>query len=283
MRKTNASIFRMISSVLLVLVVFAACFAGLRITSRAAENGSGYRVVVEDGADLFSDSEEARLISELAKNAEFGNMAVITLPEGNSYGSAQNAAERITWELFQDVDGATFVIDMETRYLYLYTYGSLMKIISVSDCDSITDNIYRQASRGDYYGCASEAMAQVYKLVTGHQIARPMMIVLTVLMSLFLGAFVMYLIMKSTMKIPKASSYELSAAADTAFLGGQVQAVKGLTTTVYSPVPKADFSSSGGSSGGGGGGGGGGFSGGGGGGGGGGFGGGGGHGGGHGF
>ena len=76
MRKTNASIFRMISSVLLVLVVFAACFAGLRITSRAAENGSGYRVVVEDGADLFSDSEEARLISELAKNAEFGNMAV---------------------------------------------------------------------------------------------------------------------------------------------------------------------------------------------------------------
>ena len=52
MRKTNASIFRMISSALLVLVVFAACFTGLRITSRAAENGSGYRVVVEDGASI---------------------------------------------------------------------------------------------------------------------------------------------------------------------------------------------------------------------------------------
>jgi uncharacterized protein len=171
---------------------------------------------------------------------------------------------------------------METRYLYLYTYGSLMKIISVSDCDSITDNVYRQASRGDYYGCASEVMAQVYKLVTGHQIARPMMIMLTVLISLFLGTFVMYLIMKGTMKIPAASSYELSAAARTAFIGGEVQTVKGTTSTYYSPVPKADFSSGGGGSSGGGfsSGGGGGFSGGGGGGS---FGGGGGHGGGHGF
>ena len=283
MRNRNASVIRAITSSLLAVILFAACFAGLRITSHAAENDSGYGVVLEDQADLFSDAEEALLLNELARNSEYGNMAVVTLPEGNTYGSAQNAAERLTWEWFSDVDGATFVIDMETRYLYLYTYGSLMKIISVSDCDSITDNVYRQASRGDYYGCASDVMAQVYKLVTGHQIARPMMIMLTVLISLFLGAFIMYLIMKGTMKIPAASSYELSAAARTAFIGGEVQTVKGATTTIYSPLPKATYSSGGGSSGGGFSGGGGGFSGGGGGGGGGSFGGGGGHGGGHGF
>ena len=278
---TSRPALKALVSSLLALLLFIACFTGLKLTAHAEDNGSGYGVVLEDQADLFSDAEEALLLNELARNSEFGNMAVVTLPVGNSYGGAQNAAERLTWEWFQDVDGATFVIDMETRYLYLYTYGSLMKIISVSDCDSITDNVYRQASRGDYYGCASEVMAQVYKLVTGHQIARPMMIILTVLISLFLGAFIMYLIMKSTMKIPQPSSYELTAAARTNFIGGEVQTVKGLTTTVYSPIPKADFSSGGG--GGSSGGGGGGFSGGGGGGGGGSFGGGGGHGGGHGF
>ena len=233
-------------AVLLVLIFAAAGLSGLRITSYAAE--TGYRAVVEDGADLLSDEEEAKLVSELAKNTQYGNMAVVTLPEGNAYGGAENAAERLTWEWFRDVDGATFVIDMETRYLYLYTYGTLKKIISVSDCDSITDNVYRKASRGDYYGCASEVMAQVYQLVTGHEIARPMMIVLTVLISLFLGAFIMYLIMKGTMKIPAASGYELAAAADTAFLGGQVQTVKGHTTTIYSPLPRDTGGSSGGGS-----------------------------------
>ena len=282
MRKLRASgqALKALMSALLVLILLAAAFAGLGLRSEAADD---YRLVVQDDADLFSDAEEAKLVSELSRYVEYGNMAVVTLPEGNSYGGAERAAEQLTWEWFQDVDGATFVIDMETRYLYLYTYGSLMKIISVSDCDSITDNVYRQASRGDYYGCASDVMAQVYKLVTGHQIARPMMIMLTVLISLFLGAFIMYLIMKGTMKIPAASSYELSAAARTAFIGGEVQTVKGATTTIYSPLPKATYSSGGGSSGGGFSGGGGGFSGGGGGGGGGSFGGGGGHGGGHGF
>ena len=281
MRKLRASgqALKALMSALLVLILLTAAFAGLGLRSKAADD---YRLVVQDDADLFSDAEEARLVSELSQYVEYGNMAVVTLPEGNSYGGAERAAEQLTWEWFQDVDGATFVIDMETRYLYLYTYGTLMKIISVSDCDSITDNVYKQASRGDYYGCASEAMAQVYRLATGHEIARPMMIILTILISLFLGAFIMYLIMKSTMKLPEPSSYEITAAARTNFIGGEVQAVKGLTTTVYSPLPKADFSSGGGSSGGGhsggggfsgGGGGGGGFSGGGGGG----------HGGGHGF
>ena len=249
---------------LLAVIFAAACLVAPGIRSYAADD---YRLVVQDDADLFTDEEEAKLVSELSGYIRYGNMAVVTLPEGNSYGSAQNAAERLTWEWFQDVDGATFVIDMETRYLYLYTYGTLKKVISVSDCDSITDNVYRKASRGDYYGCASDVMAQVNQLATGHEIARPMMIVLTVLISLFLGALIMYLIMRGTMKIPAPSSAELSRAADTAFLGGEVQTVKGLTTTVYSPLPKVDVSSGGGggghSSGGGGGfsgGGGGGFS-----------------------
>ena len=272
-------------SILLTLILAAALSAGLTLSVRAAENASGYRAVIQDDADLLSDAEEAKLLSELEGNLQYGNMAVITLPKGNSYGGAQNAAERLTWEYFQDVDGATFVIDMETRYLYLYTYGSVMKVISVSDCDSITDNVYKQASRADYYGCASEAMAQVRKLLEGHQIARPMMIILTVLMALFIGAFLMYLIMKSTMKIPKPSHAELAAAARTSFRRSEVMAEKGATSTIYSPLPKATYSSGGGGSSSGGGfsgGGGGGFSGGGGGGG---FsgGGGGGHGGGHGF
>ena len=279
MRKRHANGRPALFTVLLALLLALALSAGLSVRAYAADNDSGYRAVVQDDADLLSDEEEAKLVNQLAENLQYGNMAVITLPKGNSYGGAQNAAERLTWEYFQDVDGATFVIDMETRYLYLYTYGSVMKVISVSDCDSITDNTYKHASRGDYYSCASEVMSQVLARLQGHQIARPMMIVLTVLMSLFIGAFIMYLIMKSTMKIPKPTSSELAAAAITNFRRSEVQTVKGHVSTIYSPLPKVSYSSGGGSSGGGGGG----FSGGGGGGGGFSGGGGGGHGGGHGF
>ena len=246
MRK-NMSAWRTLFTAVLAVLLTAACFAGLGLRAKAAGD---YRVVIQDDADLFSDDEEAKLVTELSENLEYGNMAVITLPEGNSYGGAQQAAEDLTWEYFQDVDGATFVIDMETRYLYLYTYGTVMKVISVSDCDSITDNIYRQASKGNYYACASEAMSQVGKLLRGYQIARPMMIMLTVMISLFIGSFIMYLIMKSTMKIGKPSSGELAAAAHTSFNAGPVQALKGLVTTVYSPIPR---DTGGGSSGGGGG------------------------------
>ena len=248
MRK-NMSVWRALLTAVLVLLLSAAGFSGLSLRAKAAD---GYRVIVQDDADLFSEEEEAKLAAELAENLQYGNMAVITLPKGNTYGGAQRAAEKLTWEYFQDVDGATFVIDMETRYLYLYTYGSVMKVISVSDCDSITDNIYKYATRGDYYSCASDAMSQVGKLLSGHEIARPMMIMLTAMMSLFIGSFIMYLIMKSTMKLGKPSSGELAAAAHTNFSAGPVQTVKGLVTTVYSPLPRdtGGSSSGGGHSGG---------------------------------
>lgn len=229
-----------------------------------------YKIYIQDDADLLTDSQEATLRSELEQLRAYGNMAFVTVPKGgNGYSSTAVYVDQLYGSLIgYKVTGVMFCIDMEYRQIYLYSNGALYDEISVSDCDSITDNVYTYASDQNYYKCASKTFEQVYTLLSTGVIKRPMMKILVILLSLFLSAFINFIVLKIVMRVKNPSDYELAEAANARFSATEAQAHLTSHSRTYSPVS----SSSGGSSGGGGGGG---FSGGGGGGGG--------HGGGHGF
>ena len=90
-------------------------------------------------------------------------------------------------------DGVLFVIDMGSRQLTVLAGGSVYKVINAGEAETITDNVYRMAGRGEYAACAQEVFREVLLLLRGEQIARPMKLVSNLLLALTLALLAMYL------------------------------------------------------------------------------------------
>lgn len=216
---------------------------------------TGFVAFIDDGQDLITTEEEQKLLERLKKLTDFGNAGFVTTY--TSYSSFKELCQSYYRERFSDQNGSIFVIEMNTRQLGLYTDGSNKYIITGSKANSITDNVYRYASRGDYYECADVAFSQVYTVLNGGKIAEPMRYTSNIFIALTLSLFFGFVFVMIKSKIKKASYQEIVKNCDISFEIGETSAVKTGQHSVYSPVSS---SSGGGSSGGGGGGGGGGGS-----------------------
>ena len=152
---------------LLCLVVLLAALPGFA----AAEGESGFRVVIEDGADLLTEAEEAELHTVMERVLPYGNAAFVSVSENAT--TTERLAESKFLEFFGDVSGALLIIDMDNRYIQLIADGAVYKVVTKTRCNEITDNIYTYASKGDYFSCASKAFRQVSGLLEGQRIAAP--------------------------------------------------------------------------------------------------------------
>ena len=152
---------------LLCLVVLLAALPGFA----AAEGESGFRVVIEDGADLLTEAEEAELRTVMERVLPYGNAAFVSVSENAT--TTERLAESKFLEFFGDVSGALLIIDMDNRYIQLIADGAVYKVVTKTRCNEITDNIYTYASKGDYFSCASKAFRQVSGLLEGQRIAAP--------------------------------------------------------------------------------------------------------------
>jgi uncharacterized protein len=215
---------------------------------------TGYKLIIADQADLLTPEEEIKLKDTMTGITKYGHVGFVTI-NANPYGTAESFARNYSHETFGNyVSSTVFVIDMYTRYIYLFNNGDIEKKISANKSEVITDNTFRYASRKEYYDCANETFKQVYTLLEGGKISEPMRHISNVLMAIALSVLLGYLIVSGSTKVKKqielknyASTFAL-ANANATFIGDH---------KVY--CPPSD-SGGGGSSGGGGGGGGGGGS-----------------------
>lgn len=214
---------------------------------------TGYIAFIDDGQDLINTDEEVKLLQRLIELTKFGNAGFVTTR--TSYSSFKMLCQEYYRNKFSEQNGSIFVIEMSTRQLGLYTDGSNKYIITGSKANSITDNVYRYASRGEYYECADEAFREMYIVLDGGKIAEPMRYTSNIFIALTLALFFGFIFVMVKSKIKKATYQEIVKNCDITFEVGETSAVKVGQHKVYSPVS----SSSGGSSGGGGGGGGGSF------------------------
>ena len=210
---------------------------------------TNYVVYMNDEYDLLSDEEESRLIDEMIPLTEYGNAGFLSC-ENSSESTSQYSA-RVYSSLFGTESGTLLVIDMGQRMLYIKSNGAISEIVSNAYSNTITDNIYRYASEGDYYTCASKAYVQVYTLLSGGKIAQPMRYISAALLALILGLMINYLIVRTVSKPRKADTEEIIDAANVDFRLRDPAARHSHTTKVYSPVRSS--SGGGGSRGGGGG------------------------------
>ena len=132
------------------------------------------RIVIVDEADLLTDEEEEALALAMLPVAQYGAVGFFTNPDTQSVGSAASWAKKVYLETFGEVSGTVFCIDMWSRQLYIYSGNSVREVITPAKAETITDNVYRMASRGQYYACAAEVFTEIAQLLQGDTVPQPM-------------------------------------------------------------------------------------------------------------
>ena len=211
---------------------------------------TGYSVYIDDDQDLLTDAEEQSLIEEMIPITEYGNVGFISC-DNTSESTASYSARRYS-SLFGSDSGAVLVIDMGQRMIYIKNNGAVSKIITNAYSNTITDNIYRYASDGDYYSCASAAFSQIYTVLRGGKIAQPMRYISAALLALVIGFLINYLFLRAVTSPNKAGQGEIIDAAKVDFILRNPDARYSHETKVYDPV-RSSGGGGGGSRGGGGG------------------------------
>lgn len=239
------------TAVLLTALIYfpMACFAGTVYTNPE----TGYEVIIDDAANLLTDSDEQLLADEMKPVTEWGNAAFLSID--NNHTTTERYIENYYGDMFGSSSGTVFMIDMDNRNIYVFSDGRIYRTITKAYANTITDNIYTHASDGDYYTCASEAFSQIYTLLDGGRIAQPMKYISNALIALIAAFIINFIIIKCSVRRKKADNKELIGKIFSGCNIGNSWVQMTHQTRVYSPQ-----SSGGGSSGGGGGGGGGGSS-----------------------
>jgi uncharacterized protein len=204
----------------------------------------------------LTDSEEQELADLLLDVTDYCNAAVVTLSYNPSYNT-QRYAETYSEDRFYGQSAVVFVVDMDNRYLYLDSSGAARRRITSAYADTITDNVYRYATDGDYYTCTYKTFDQVCTLMRGQRIAQPMKYISNALLAIALAMLINFIVVKIKSGKRKASNRELISGIYSSYQLHDAESVFLHQTKTYSPPSSGG---GGGSSGGGGGGGGGGHS-----------------------
>ena len=241
MRNKILSLLSFMTLVLtLVLLVPSAAFA---------DEDNGYRVIIEDGADLFTDSQEAALREQLQGILPYGSAAIVTNDEYNSDAAA--LAESKFREYFRDDSATLLMIDMYNRRIQIFSDGAIYKTITRAKANEITDNIYTYATDGDYYMAAKKTFEQIETVLSGGRITTPMKYATNAAFAIGIVLLINFIIItaqrkkKDTTTLTNALAYEGGR--------GRISAVQSVNAVMLSQKKSRHVESSGGSSGGGGG------------------------------
>lgn len=151
-RKTSAfSEFSVLSAGILAVVVVLAVLAVFFYVFMMRPPVKTY--ALEDGAGLLSKTEEKKIagLAENLKDKKQINVIIVTTDDkGAGYvnddeGSASFAADKYSElahsQSFKDNSGVLILIDMQNRYVYVYTYATAHAAVSNDECLQMTANV----------------------------------------------------------------------------------------------------------------------------------------------
>ncbi len=169
---------------------------------------TGYEVHLSDWAMLLSTSEEAALVEDMKPITEHGNVAFVSIDDNPAY-SSRSYAEGYCESVFGYESATVFLIDMDNRYIWIYSQGDIYNTVTSDYADTITDNVYTYASDADYYRCASKAFEQMNSLLEGKRIAQPMKYICNAFIAVAIALLINYFIVMAVSHSKKASRREL--------------------------------------------------------------------------
>lgn len=201
---------------ILALFFFALLFCGIQsrkvyaieesnfLASSVYQNEeTGYTAYLDDEESLLSDEEKNLLTEKLKSLTKYGNVAFLS---GRGEESAADTIRDFYDSVFYGKSGLIFFIDMENRQIRIQSGGDFYKTITRDVANSITDNVYVFASRGEYYKTAAIAFSQVEGKMEGRFLATPMRWICNLFLAVFLGLFLNFAFLLLTWKQRKAGS-----------------------------------------------------------------------------
>ena len=203
---------------------------------------TGYLLIIEDKADLITDAQEAELAASMKEITAYGNVAFVTA-DSNRVSAEQYAADCYR-ERFGTQSGTLFLIDMENRMLWIHSDGAVYKVITKAYADTITDNVYRDASVGDYYECAAEVYRQISTLLEGERIAQPMKYISNGLLAVILALLLNFGLVCYITKLNRHTGRDILRNARKRFSCTGLVAEFSYETKVYDPVSSGSGGSS---------------------------------------
>ena len=220
-------------------------------------------IVIDDAADLLTYEQEQEVYKHMLPITEYSCVAFYTTD--SNYSSTVSYAHNHYNADFGWKSGTVLLIDMSNREIYICSAGGNKEIVTNGKAETITDNVYRYASSGDYDLCATNAFDQVYAILKGNHIPEPMKHIGNSLLAFAISLVIVFIIANAKTRIAKTTEADvIKQMSRTSFYllaPKNLSIIKERKTRHYEGSDSGGYSGGGGgSSGGGGGGGGGGFS-----------------------
>ena len=218
----NRKRFRILAVIIAIVIVLAMilamilpAFAYDDETPAYKDPATGNEIYMIDEEDLLSDAEEEKLIEQMKGVLPYGGAAFVSVSAySNSTG---DEAEFYLRQLFGNNSGTVFMIDMWNRNIWIQSGAEMYRVITKGYANSITDNVYKMASREEYYECASEAFRQMQTLLDGGRISQPMKHITNALIAIIAALLINFFLVKFTTKIPKPAPEVILAATAVGF------------------------------------------------------------------
>ena len=197
-----------ICKILLSIFCVLLLCVGINTTVRAEG-----QIIIEDEEDLLSDAEEKALLEHMEPISEYGGVAFVTVSQ---YGDTSVYAKNQYREYFGKSSGFLFLIDMGRRNIWIFSDGTIYRTINKAYANTITDNVYRYATRGEYYECAANVYDQARILLEGGHIAQPMKHVSNALIAVVCALLLNFGLLLMQRREKDVSFKEIAAAMTTA-------------------------------------------------------------------
>ena len=184
-------------SILLALLLLVPGLAAAETkTQQNAE--TGYKAVIDDQAGLLDSAEYDSLFATMMPITNVCNAGFYTY-QGESMEYVLTKAK--TWANSNFTGTVTlFIIDMATRQLAVWSSSDVEQTLTQAKSYTITDNVYKYASRGQYAACAESAFNQMNRALKGEKVSGPMRVISNALLALLAALLLAYLFISARME-----------------------------------------------------------------------------------
>ncbi|MDD6807649.1 MAG: TPM domain-containing protein [Oscillospiraceae bacterium] len=130
-----------------------------------AEN---HKCIVDDKADVLSESEEAELLNAIIQQSSTKNLSISIITFNESFGKSTMVYTDDYYDVnIAEENGILLAIDFDNRQVYINTVGNAITNISDSEIDNILDSTYKYCSNGEYYKFFNVTLDKVLKAYSG--------------------------------------------------------------------------------------------------------------------
>lgn len=173
----------------LVLVLLLSCGPLTSVSAESTPSSVPGEIVILDELGLLSSTEAEQLRQDMEPITAFGNVAFWTTDQYARDEVEQARLKRR--ELFGLESGIILVINMNVRKVSVQSYGTINDTITADRANTITNNVRNYLTKGDYYGGASTAFRQIFRLLDGGRIPQPMKYLSNAAIALMLSLMLM--------------------------------------------------------------------------------------------